>query len=144
MSVKTSIPFIKIPIRPTGQTTSQWTENLTPITYLNRGTYNFNYTYAIQASVGTMTNTLAILTQINAWAQPGFKEISFGPKTGTFGAGNTGIIITNLTNNVVIQNDNTPIYLSIQVTIGGGTIWGVPVGNTQYNDHMNCVCILRV
>lgn len=144
MSVKTSAVFIKIPIRPSGQTTSQWTGNLTPITYLNKGTYNFNYNYALQASVGTMTNTLAILTYNNAWAQPNFKEISFGPKTGTFGAGNTGIIITNLTNNIVIQNDNTPIYVSIQVTIGGGTTWGVPLGTTQYNDHMNCVTIIEV
>lgn len=144
MSVKCTIPFIKIPIKPVGQTTSQWTGNLTPITYLNRGTYNFMYNYAIQPSVGTMTNTLAILTYNNAWAQPGFKEISFGPKTGTLGAGNIGIIIANLTNNIVIQNDNTPIYVSIQVTVGGGTTWGVPLGTTQYDEHMNHVCILRV
>lgn len=144
MSVKTSIQFIKIPIKPINQNTSQWTGNLTPITYLNRGTYNFMYNYAIQPSIGTMDNTLAILTEVNAWAQPGFKEISFGSKTGTFGAGNTGIIITNLTNNVVIQNDNTPIYLSLQVTVSGGTIWGIPAGTTQYDEHINYVCILRV
>lgn len=146
MSVASGLDVIQIPIKPSNQTTSLWTGSSptsSPITYLNKGTYNITYNCMIQASVGTLTNCFGIITKNALFAQPNYVELTASCKTGGLGAGGVGPLGFSIQNNIVITQDNTPIYLYLAVTISGGSTWGVPLGVTQYNSHMNYVCIVE-
>lgn len=143
MSVKTNLITYKIPIKPSNQTTSSWSDMSTPITYLNKGTYNFTYNCMLQSSVGTLTSVLAIITRNALFPNAGYVELVASNKTGGMGSGGTTPLGVSIQNNLYIDTDNTPIYLYLVVNISGGTTWGVPIGTNQYNDHMNYVMITR-
>jgi hypothetical protein len=145
MSVASGYRLIKVPIKPSGQTTGQWTgSNVNnPITYLDRGVYNITYNCVIQPSVGTLTSVLGIITENALYPQAGYNELVSSARTGTQGTGGGVTPISfSIQNNIVIQNDNTPIFLYMIVALGGGTTWGVPLGQPQYNDYMNYICIV--
>jgi hypothetical protein len=137
------LDLIRIPIKPVNQLGNQWTGSPTPVTFLNKGTYNITYNCAIQPSVGTMSNCYGIITTTALYGGVGYKEILASVKTGAMGTG-SGVtpLGFSIQNNIIIQNDNTPIYLDLSVTISGGAIWGVPL-TANYNSHMNYICIVK-
>lgn len=146
MSISSGLQIIRIPIKPILQTTSLWTGSSPtspPIAILDKGNYNITYACALQPSVGTLTNCFGIISKNAVFGQPGYVELCASAKTGGLGtlSGTTpnGFCIQN---NVYIDTDNTPIYLYLAVTIGGGSIWGIPLA-TQYDTHMNYITFIK-
>lgn len=139
MSVKTSLISIRIPIKPGNQTSNYQSF----VTYLNTGSYVFTYNYAFKAIAGNITSTQGIVTCIAPYGSIGFQEICASPKTGTMGTPGTSIFAQSIQNNVFIVNDNTPIYVSLFMTLTAFTTWTIPTG-TNYNDNMNYISIIKV
>jgi len=139
MSVKTSLISIRIPIKPGNQTANYQSF----VTYLNTGAYVFTYNYAFKAIAGNLTSTQGIVTCIAPYGSIGFQEICASPKTGPMGTPGTSVFAQSLQNNVFIVNDNTPIYVSLFMTLTAFTTWTIPTG-TNYNDNMNYISIIKV
>ena len=139
MSVKTSLISIRIPIKPGNQTSNYQSF----VTYLNIGSYVFTYNYAFKAIAGNLTSTQGIVTCIAPYGSIGFQEICASPKTGPMGTPGTSVFAQSLQNNVFIVNDNTPIYVSLFMTLTAFTTWTIPTG-TNYNDNMNYISIIKV
>ncbi len=140
MSVATGLEVQRIPIIPLNQTTGDWTGNGVPITYLNKGVYSIMYNYGFNANAGSITSTFAMITSNQPYLTAGYKTLVSSPYTGLMGS---AVFIQSMMNNVVIDTDNTPIYLTITNTITAGTNWSIQINNQKYTQFFNRVVIIK-
>lgn len=140
MSVASGLEVQRISIIPLNQTTANWTGNGTPITYLNRGTYSIMYNYGFNANAGSITSTFACITSNQPYLTAGYKTLVSNSDTGTMGA---GVFIQSMMNNVIIDTDNTAIYLTITNQITVGTNWSIQINNQKYTKFFNRVSIIK-
>ena len=141
MSVASGLPYSIIPIKPTNQITANWTGNNTQITTLNKGEYLISYTYAFGVTAGVLTSTSGIVTRDQPFGTPGSVTLVSNSQTGIMGG---GTIIQSMSNVVIIDNDNTAIYLAIQNTINIGTTWGVQISTAKFGKYLNYLCIVKI
>jgi hypothetical protein len=141
MSVAGGLDITNISIIPLNQSTSNWTGNGTPITYLDKGVYSFMYNYGFNPSVGLIQGTFACITKFQPYGTPGYQVIASNSPTGIMGG---AVFIQSIMNNVYIDTDDTPIYLTIQNVITAGTIWGIQLNNQKYTKYFNRVVIIKL
>lgn len=140
MSVATGLDIQLISIIPLNQTTANWTGNGTPITYLNKGVYSIMYNYGFNANAGSITSTFACITSKQPYLTAGYNILVSNSDTGGLGA---GVFIQSMMNNVYIDTDNTPIYLTITNQITAGTNWSIQINNQKYTKYFNRVSIIK-
>lgn len=142
MSVASGLKVFRIPLKIVGQTGSQWTGNNTAVTYLNKGTYVLCYNYMFQVTVGSMSLCQSIITKGLPFNSGG-KELC-GQKQNQMGTvGGTTPNGTCLQSNIIITENNTPIFVGIFNTLAGGSVWGVPA-NAQYDQFMNVLTFIQI
>jgi hypothetical protein len=142
MSSASGINVLPIKIFPSNQSTTSWTGNSTPVTFLDKGSYSIIYNYGITASSGpALTSTRAIITRNAPYGSPGAQIVVANSDTGGLGG---GVSIQSMMNNIYIDVDNTPIYLNLTVEMGVGTIWGIQIANTKYIKYSNRINIIQV
>lgn len=140
MSVATGLDIQLISIIPLNQTTANWTGNGTPITYLNKGFYSIMYNYGFNPNVGSITSTFACITSKQPYLIAGYNILVSNSDTGGLGA---GVFIQSMMNNIYIDTDNTPIYLTITNQITAGTNWSIQINNQKYTKYFNRVSIIK-
>lgn len=140
MSVASGLEIQLISIIPLNQTTSNWTGNITPITYLDKGTYSIMYNYGFNANAGSITSTFACITSNQPYLTAGYKTLVSNSDTGPMGL---GVFIQSMMNNIRIDTDNTPIYLTIINQITVGTNWSIQINNQKYTKYFNRVSIIK-
>ena len=138
MSVKASLVSIRIPFKPLNQIANY----NALVTYLNKGTYLVTYNLALQAIAGNLTSVQGIVSCVAPYGNPGTLEICAGPKTGAMGTPGTAVFCQSIQNNVVIANDNTPIYINLFMNYTAFTTWQIAT-SARYNDHMNYLTIVQ-
>jgi len=141
MSVASGLDITNISIIPLNQSTSDWTGNGTPITYLDKGIYSFMYNFGFSNNVGSIQGTFASITKFQPYGTAGYQVIVSNSPTGPMGG---GVFIQSIMNNVYIDTDDTPIYLTIQNVITAGTIWSIQLNNQKYTKYFNRVVIIKM
>lgn len=134
MSIKTGFKSIRVPvIIPNTQPNGTWTGVNTPITYLNKGVYFCNYNPSV-ATVGgaTLISGLLAVSSVLPWTDVNTNIIMSSPNIGNLTTSATIPLYQNMCNVVIIDTDNTPIYLYITVTVNLGN-WGTTIANNQNN-----------
>ena len=141
MSVSSGLNVKRLPIIPLNQITPNWTGNNTPITYLNKGIYLIMYNFGFQPTVGAITSTFVSITKNQPYGVAGYQELLSSPETGQMGG---AVMIQSIMNSVVIDADNTPIYLNITNTITAGTNWAIQINNQKYTKFFNRVVLIQM
>lgn len=138
MSVKASLVVLRLPIKPLNQVANY----NTLVTYLNKGTYLVTYNLALQAIAGNLTSVQGFVSSVAPYGSAGTLELCAGPKTGPMGTAGTAVFCQSIQNNVVIANDNTPIYINLFMNYTAFTTWQIAT-SARYNDHMNYITIVQ-
>ena len=141
MSVSSGLNAKRISILPLNQITPNWTGNNTPVTYLSKGVYLIMYNFGFQATVGAITSTFVSITKNQPYGVLDYQELVSSPETGQMGG---GVLIQSIMNSVVIDADNTPIYVNITNTITAGTNWAIQINNQKYTKFFNRVVTIKM
>lgn len=146
MSHKCYIKPTTFDIFPSGQVTSSWTGNNAIIGYINAGSYIIIYNPALRAgsSSSGITSTQFIVTINAAYGSAGYEEILATAKSGPMGCAPTNIFNGSFQNEVKILNNNTPIYVNMQLSILALTTWGIPTNTSQYNSYCNRLIFIPI
>jgi hypothetical protein len=141
-----SISPITIPVKIFNQITASWTGNGIPISYLNSGIYYcvYNTTTKPINSGGNITATQYVLTKNTAYPTG---ELLLGTELISYGISGTGsnIVGQTMANIIFIENNNTPIYLTINVAYDSPTIvWGIQTLNTVWQLYYDVLYFVRL
>lgn len=140
-------PPISIPVKIFNQTTSSWTGNGVPVTSLDRGIYYcvYNTTTKPINSGGNITSIQYVITQDNAY--PTGNVLAGTGDLVNYGISGTGsnIVGQTIANIINIENDNTPIYLTINVAYNSPSIiWGIQTQNTVWQLYYDVLYFVRL
>ena len=138
---------ITIPVKIFNQVTSSWTGNGVPVTFLDRGIYYcvYNTTTKPINSGGNITSIQYVITKDSSYpignVLAGTSDLVNYSISGT-GSNIVGQTIANI---IDIQNDNTPIYLTINVAYNSPSIvWGIQTQNTVWQLYYDVLYFVRL
>jgi len=136
---------ITIPVKIFNQTTTTWTGNGTPITFLNKGLYMCIYNTTTRSSVGQIGKTQYIITKDSAY--PTGEVLAGVGLTDYFVAGlNSNIVGQTISNTIYIDTDSTSIYLTIEIGLNDPlpVVWGIQTINTVWSLYYDVLYFLKI
>ena len=137
MSTKGSESIIRIPLK-FGTITTTYAP--AAICYLNKGTYFMSWNSAV---IGVnMSAVMYFITQDATYLSGNSTELMGLNKYSVGGGQQTQPYMVSISNTVVIQNNNTPIFPFINPYAGAGNGWQTCTGGVY--DQMNYLNILKV